>query len=323
MPVVRAQWIEQAAILAAGHTTHYARTRAPLAGLPLAPRPALTAIARDEGLACDLARLSMPKPVTQLAASPAPAAVPEIPPILPVEVALTSMFDPDADAQSPPRRVLEVVVSPPAPVLSLPQIPVADAPKPRVPFKLPPLALASAIEPPAAARPRCAASGRTHGYRSRRPPVALYDPADGTAFDGDSYDSLDIDYDEANLYGEAASVFGEADVRIVARAPEDAITEPEIDPRPLVYGSGAGTLQSRLRKASDPEDDFDARGYAAYRSAVEEASVEIVHRGSAPRSAAATAKSGEPADAPADATPDDVAPTTVRRFLKSLTGQDR
>ncbi|MEQ1714353.1 MAG: hypothetical protein ABL908_23550, partial [Hyphomicrobium sp.] len=274
-----------------------------------------------EGLACDLARLSPPKPVTQLAASPALAAVPDIPLILPVEVALTSLVVPVADAQSPPHRVLEVVVSPPAPVLSFPQIPVADAPKPeRVPCKLPPLVMATAIEPPAAA---LSAGEATDASKPREPTVALDDSADGTAFDGESYDSLDIDYDEAILYGETASVFGEADVRIVARAPEDATTEPAIEPRPLVYGSGPGTLQSRLRKASDADDEFDARGYAAYRSAVEEASVEIVHRGATPVAAAATAKSGGTADAPVDSAPEDVAPTTVRRFLKSLTGQDR
>lgn len=335
-PVVRGQWIEQAAMLAAGQRTRYARTRALLSALPLAPRPAMTAIARDEGLACDLARLSQP----------APAAVPDPEPLLPVERAPAGHAAPIAVAEAPPRLALQVVVSSPAPIHSEPRIAQSDAPKPaRAPFALPLLVLAPVHAPPSpdpASRqpsaterlPADAAPPASPPPRAAHQPdpdpdpdPALADAVVDAGIDSDTYDSFDIDYDEVNLYNDATGGFGEANVQIVARA-TDNVAAPELEPRPLVYGSGAGTLQSRLRKAADPDDEFDARGYAAYRSAVEEASVEIVHRGggtrtTAARPAAASVPSDGPVDARGDTGPDDVAPTTVRRFLKSLTGQDR
>lgn len=287
VPLVRAQWIEQAAILAAGQSPRHVRTRAIRAAIPLAPRPASTAVARDEGFACALRKPPvMPEPAPAVPATnpPVPTSAPAIAPVSHA----TPAASPEP-AAAPVRHVLAVKVLPPQPV-------VAARAAPSV-FTLPPLSLQ--VLPEIGDAPPAPVDG-----------VSLpdLDPADETPL---------LDYNSDSLFDIAATNFAEADVQIVPAAAPVPSDEAAYDPRPLVYGSGAGSLQSRLRKAGDPDDSFDSRDYAAYRTAVEEAAVEIVHRGGAARVQPGTEAGPTP---PAS---EDGGPKTVRRFLKALTGQDR
>lgn len=114
--------------------------------------------------------------------------------------------------------------------------------------------------------------------------------------------------------------FGEADVEIVSRVPRfgsDTDLDDGLPSSPAAAAGGPASLKSRLHSAR-PSPDINASDYVAYRSQVEEASVEIVKR--AP--AGPTIKDHRQSDIEGPAQPDGD-PKTVRRFLKALTGQEK
>ncbi len=286
-PLWRTQWIEQAAMLAAGQAPRHVRTAIGRAAIPLAPTPAATAVARDESFAC---QFRQPWAVTKSAE--APAAVPDS--SSPVLADPTPAQPLTAQAPSEPAsagtKIVAVAVPPPQPV------DVVLAPP-----------AAFAVSPPVLQPPPEIAVAEPHNPAVAEVSLADLDPPDlGSVIDYNSDSLLDI----------VGMNFTEADVRIIPAASSLAPEDEDYEPRPRVYGSGAGSLQSRLRKAGDPDDQFDSQGYAAYRSTVEEASVEIVHRGGAVRTVPA-------ADARPPSERGEGEPKTVRRFLKVLTGQDR
>lgn len=286
------QWIEQAAMLAAGATTHHLRQRRQMEGIPLAALPPASATAPDASFAAFLARSAAAAvvvanesradagPVTQPAPHPGPT-LSDIDPVPLIATPLSGFVEPAKPSALPARGKLQVSLLPqasPSPAAVTPAagdppharaFPVLDLPELDLPLR------SAAAEAPAAP----AEAGWGH------------------------YDTLDLD-------------FSEADVEIVARSQTGDRFEPEDSPRPMAAAGGPGSLQSRLRRAGEPEG-FDGEGYAAYRGEVEEASVEIVHRTPASLRAAPAGIAATEAD------PDTTGPTTVRRFLKALTGQSR
>lgn len=101
---------------------------------------------------------------------------------------------------------------------------------------------------------------------------------------------------------------------IIAEASEVIVITrpaPAAKPRPAPVNGNAARLSRRL-KGAVTDTGFSADGYAAYRSAVEEASVTIVGAPNAP----------PPRAAPQATEPPSSGPVTVNRFLKALTGRN-
>ena len=86
--------------------------------------------------------------------------------------------------------------------------------------------------------------------------------------------------------------------------------EPAAQPR-----AGGGSLLRRLRRSREAES-FDADGYSAYRSGIEEASVTIVRREQA--AGQANNLANKPIALPQ---PPEDRPATVSRFLDALIGK--
>lgn len=114
--------------------------------------------------------------------------------------------------------------------------------------------------------------------------------------------------------------FAEADVEIVSRVhrfgPETNLDD--VPPSsPVATAGDPASLKSRLRSAR-PSPDINASDYVAYRSQVEEASVEIVKRApTGPK-----IENHRQSDIEGKTRPDGDL-KTVRRFLKALTGQEK
>ncbi len=249
--VAKQGWIEQAALLAAGRSTvHALRT--------------------SRG---DFAALVAPPPLEALD-----------PPIFPVEHA-TIVVQPEI----PEVKVEPIVVSPiflaePAPdspaVASPPpetvDPPVADPEPLRVPAEL---AVATALPPPMPLLDRLAALERrtatlVAAESDRTDTLVPADMSELAAFTSSSpvppaHSSIHIEDEEF-----AELIVDEADVVIVSRAPVVTVAQPRPD-------AATRGLLARLKR-SPPLDDIDQATYAAYRTEIEEATVEIVKPGAKP-----------------------------------------
>lgn len=309
------QWIEQAALLAAGGTSHHERSRRLVEPLGLATAPDAAAIAPDREMSAWLRAnatpaerphrqaaphltvvISQPEPLSAPEPETVPEKVPEtVPDSLPDPVAVlapATVPEPavasTAAAETASRPTVE-----PQPIPSAPQQPVPPPVAPP-PIEISVLAAAPLAVPPDPAA-AVAALARSDGTGLDAPDL------DATGIDGGDYDLPEIAYVEADV--EIVPAKPPAVATTVAAAPDRTTPRPSALPSAGRSSAGrsidgAGTsLNARLRRTGAVED-IDARDYAAYRGEVEEASVEIVIR---PATGAAQASAS--GDAAADRTP--------------------